>query len=626
MSLSRDVMGVFAGPGAAAAVAGYVHRQSQVDMAVKVAETIEWGGVSLLEAGTGVGKSFAYLIPAVLSRRKCVVSTATIALQDQLLLKDIPAVGKMLGTAVNASLLKGRGNYLCLRKWNLGGSDVPGWLKGWASASGDGDVGDAPGEIPRHLRPKICGDGLDCLGPLCPSFSDCFYYRARNAARKASIVVLNHHLLLCGLSSGDLVPEAGLLVVDEAHQLPEAAGQCLGIALSISMLDPVIDAVTGSSLCIQRKEELLGWVRESAGLLAVLTEPSCDDSEYPLTRMLPELENLMDACGRLREALSGRDDTPGGAQAAAFIGEAARSVAELEGSDWCVFTEKSGRYQVLKGVPLEPGPALSELVWNSFPGAVLTSATLSVAGDFGYYAGRLGVPRESCSEVFPSPFDYASQAVLSVPENLPSRDDHRSLSRFAWGVASRLAETFQGRTMVLFTSYRNLELALAESQLEPVPGVRVLAQGRMSRRAILEDFRKDPGAVILGTASFWEGIDLAGDLLRGLIIDRIPFPSPGHPLMRARINSLASRGESPFTGLMLPLAAIRLRQGAGRLIRSSRDSGVLVLLDEKMHRSGYGRILMASLPAFRRVTLEEAYRFAVEHGVSGGVSELEEIG
>lgn len=589
-------------------------------MAEKVAEIVEWGGVFLLEAGTGVGKSLAYLLPAVLSGKRCVISTATIALQDQLLLKDIPAAAEIVGSPVNAALLKGRGNYLCRRKWGLHRSETAPSFRKWADATEAGDLEEASGELAPALKSRVSADGLDCLGSLCGSFSECFYYRARNRAKKASIMVLNHHLLLCGLSSGDLVPESALLVVDEAHQLPEAAGQCLGVMLSVSMLDPVIDSITSSALEIPEKERLLGMVRSAAVTLSTLTEPSTDETDYPLPAMLPELENLIELSSGLSEGLSGREDTSGGAQAALTIGDSARSVAELEGSDWCVFTEVAGKSRVLKGVPLEPGPILSRLVWGSFPGAVLTSATLSVAGDFSYYSARLGVPGESESQVFPSPFQYESQAVLAIPDRPPPRDDHRSLSRFAWEVASRLAEIYRGRTMALFTSYRNLELALAESRVSPVPGIRVLAQGTLSRRAVLEEFRADPGAVILGTASFWEGIDLAGDLLRGLVIDRIPFPSPGHPVMRARIRRLEARGEGSFTGIMLPMAAIRLRQGAGRLIRSSTDTGVLVVLDEKMNRSGYGRVLLSNLPAFRRVSLEEAYRFAGEHRASGGVS------
>lgn len=623
MNLVEGVTAAFNGPAAALAVPGFVHRQSQVEMAVRVAETLEWGGVAMLEAGTGVGKSIAYLLPAVLSGRKCVVSTATIALQDQLLQKDIPAVARMVGAHVDAALLKGRGNYLCLRKWSLSGGEAQGWLQTWVRDTRDGDMGNTPREIPAALRPKLAGDGLDCIGTQCGSFSQCFYYRARNAARKASIMVLNHHLLLCGLASGDLIPEAGLLVVDEAHQLADAAGECLGVVLSVLMLDPVIDAVIQSGLEPERKEELLGAVRSAAAAITVLTGKTADDAEYPLSQMLPELDALMGFCDLLKEGLSGRDDTLGGGQAAAAIGEAARRMAELEGSDWCVFTEEAGRQRILKGVPLEPGPELSTLVWDAFSSAVLTSATLSVAGDFSYFSRRLGVPSESYGEVFPSPFNYPDQALLAIPEALPPRDDHQSLAETAWSVASELARILRGRTMVLFTSYRNLELTLEASRKDPVAGVRVLAQGQMPRSAILESFRKDPGAVILGTRSFWEGIDLAGDLLQGLVIDRIPFPSPGHPLMRARIASLEARGESSFMSLMLPIAAIRLRQGAGRLIRSSGDRGVLVLLDEKLLRAGYGKTLLASLPPFRRASLEEALIFAGEHAGSGGVSGAE---
>ncbi len=625
MNLSESVLDAFEGPGVIRALPGYVRRISQVEMAARVASIAEWGGVAMLEAGTGVGKSLAYLVPAVMSGRKCVVSTATIALQDQLLEKDIPAAAEIAGVSVEAALLKGRGNYLCRRKTALPGERVPEWFRTWARDTPDGDLGGAPLEIPPDLRPRMAGDVLDCLGTMCPMFQECFYFRARSEARKASVLVVNHHLLLCGLAAGDLVPEAGLLVVDEAHQLPEAAGQCLGDTLSQPMLDPVIDAVAGSSLPHERKEELLARVRTAASIIETITGAGAGLEEYPLAAMLQEFDGLMNICSALGESLSGREDTAGGAQAALTIAQAARRMAEMEGSDWCVFTEKTGRHQILRGVPLEPGGVLSALVWGSFPGSVLTSATLSVAGNFDYYSERLGVPPETMQEIFPSPFDYPSQAVLAIPEDLPPRDDHKALSEYAWKVASRLASIYRGRTMALFTSYRNLELALAAALSRPVPGIRVMAQGTMSRSAILDSFRENPEAVILGTGSFWEGIDLAGDLLQGLVIDRIPFPSPGHPLMRARMNYLEARGQSSFTSLMLPMAAIRLRQGAGRLIRSSSDHGVLIILDGKLE-SGYGKILQQSLPPFRRTGLSGAFAFAEEHAARAGVSGMEAKG
>ncbi len=622
MNLSDRVLDAFEGPGVVSALPGYLRRNAQVEMAARVAEITEWGGVAMLEAGTGVGKSLAYLVPAVMSGKKCVVSTATIALQDQLLEKDIPAAAEIAGIRVEAALLKGRGNYLCRRKAALPGDRMPEWFRAWALRTPDGDLGDAPMEIPPDLRPRIAGDVLDCLGTNCHMFQECFYFRARNEARRASVLVVNHHLLLCGLAAGDLVPEAGLLVVDEAHQLPEAAGRCLGETLSPLMLDPVIDAVAGSSMPPEDKEEVLARVRSAVAAVEAITAAGAGLEEYPLKEMLPELDGLINLCRALGERLSVREDTAGGAQAAHTLAQAAGRVAEMEGSDWCVFTEKAGRHPILHGVPLEPGDALSALVWDSFPGVVLTSATLSVAGNFDYYSARLGVPPETVKEVFPSPFDYPSQAVLAIPDDLPPRDDHKALSEYAWKVASRLASIYRGRTMVLFTSYRNLELALAAAESSPVPGIRVMAQGTMSRSAILEGFRENPEAVILGTGSFWEGIDLAGELLQGLVIDRIPFPSPGHPLMKARMNRLEARGESSFTSLMLPMAAIRLRQGAGRLIRSSSDRGVLVILDGKLE-SGYGKLLQETLPPFRRAGLNGAFAFAEEHAALVGVSGVE---
>lgn len=619
MNIQDASEAVFRGGRIGTVLSGYTLRHSQVSMARAVSSLIELGGTAVLEAGTGVGKSLAYLVPAVLSGQAVVVSTATITLQDQLLNKDIPAVGAILGREIDAAVLKGRSNYLCLRKWSLWGEKAAPELARWVSEGG-GDTSSLRGNMDQGVLRKVTGDSLDCLGSQCPDMHRCHYYRARNRARKASILIVNHHLLLCGIETGDLIPDAWLLVVDEAHALHQAASSTMGWIMSEGLLNPVFDGVVLSGGDPGAKAEFLASAREISGLIAELVSRGNENGEVELQSVLPLLQAIADSAGDLRKRLNSREELAGACQALSGLERTALSTAQTDPFTWCCYTAKSGRHATFRSVPVNPGPLLRESLYGVFPAVLLTSATLASGNSFSYSDSLLGVPDEADRRVFESPFDYPAQSVLALPDSSLHQDDHPALAGEAWRIAREAGLILGGRTMALFTSYRNMELCYAAALETPAPGLELLVQGRMSRSAILEAFRGDPRGIILGTASFWEGIDLPGELLQALVIDRIPFPSPGHPLTRARMKLSEDMGLSSFTSVMLPEAATRLKQGAGRLIRSSGDTGAVFILDRRIRTAGYAGLLLRSMPPFRRTTFVDAMEFLREQAAgSGGI-------
>ena len=528
--------------------------------------------------------------------------------------KDIPMVGKILGEKINAAVLKGRSNYLCMRKWLEWGGVVAPKLANWVDA-GNGDLSLSEIKLGPDTRRKIAGDGLDCLGNKCSEMHHCHYYNARNRARKARILVVNHHLLLCGLDSGDLIPDAWFLVVDEAHSLDNAASSSLGYSLSEPLLNSVFDSIILSRRTPENKTALLDKARLISGQISDLAVFAGKDGEVELNNILPSLQIIADDASSFRKEINGEEDLAGASQTLQNLERSILSLTQVNATNWCCYVEKNRKHSVLRCVPVHPGSLLRETLYSSFPSVLLTSATLAAGNSFAYSDSRLGVPAEADRRIFPSPFDYGKQSVLVLPSNLPEQNDHKLIADFAWRIARETASVLGGRTMILFTSYRNMELCVEAAERDPLEGIPLMVQGKMNRSSILERFRENPRAIILGTASFWEGVDLPGELLQSLIIDRIPFPSPGHPLTRARMNALEEQGLSSFFKLMLPEAATRLKQGAGRLIRSGSDRGAVFILDRRMGTSGYAKMLLASMPPFRRESLEGAMSFLVEQAI-----------
>jgi ATP-dependent DNA helicase DinG len=619
--LLAEIDRIFHAEDLAAALPGYTVRPLQVRMAMAVGTALERGGLHMFEAGTGIGKSLAYIIPVLLSGRKILISTATLTLQDQLALRDAPAILGALGLHSEVCVLKGRNNYLCLRKWSSSAErlEIPDAFSIWADASVDGDVSGFQGILPPGAWRQFRSDRLDCVGASCRFRGECHFFRARARARKSDLLILNHHLLISGLMTGDILPEADVLVIDEGHRLEDAASECLGVSLGQGAVLAVFDGIAFSDVEADRKALLLERARRLEFSVASLTSGVVETSLWDPVEHREDLETVLAETAGLLSGIEGSEDLLPAAQAAAGIASDCRELMAMGGEDYCCFAETGGRHPILRGVPLDVGPDLRDRVYSSFDTTIITSATLTVAGEFDFFKDRLGAS-EAITKDFGSPFDYGEQAVMAIPDDLPPQDSHEELAASVWEWGRRLAVALNGRILLLFTSYRNLDLTRRLALEGMPPGIRLLVQGEMSRNSILEEFRRDSRAIILGTSSFWEGVDLPGDMLQAVVIDRLPFASPGHPLMKARMDLIDRSGGSSFARFSLPLAAVRLRQGVGRLIRSHDDFGVVMIMDRRIASSRYRSVFLTSIPPFRRVGTDAVLPFLMEHCSPAGVS------
>jgi len=331
-----------------------------------------------------------------------------------------------------------------------------------------------------------------------------------------------------------------------------------------------------------------------------------------------QIEKVMQLASEIAEGVGKIEDLAAVSQAVLMIAGSAKELTAVSSDKFCTFIEVNGKRTVLRSVPLSVGASLMDIVYTGFETTILTSATLTAAGKFDFYHSRLGT-YEADTESFGSPFDFASQGVLAIPEDLPEHDSHIELTSMVWEWGRRLARVLEGRTMLLFTSYRNLQLVRKLTEDDMPPGLTLYVQGEMSRGAILENFRADPRGMILGTASFWEGVDFPGDILRAIIIDRLPFSSPGHPLIQARMQQIEKNGGSSFRHYSLPLAAVRLKQGTGRLIRSLSDTGAVMIMDRRILTRNYGSIFLKTMQQFRMVECEDVIPFLVERNNDSSV-------
>lgn len=604
-------------------------RPGQVRMVRAVARTLAKGATLLCEAGTGTGKTLAYLVPALAfaraTGRPVVVSTATVTLQQQLLEKDLPVVLRAWGEEVRVALAKGRGNYACLRKaedalaqLSLYGSERA--LLAWLRECGhDGDLRHLPAAL-RPEMPRIAGDET-CTSAACPYVGQCFYFRARRRWERADLIVCNHALLMADLlqrrAGGAVLPDAGALVVDEAHELEEAARGALERVVS----GPGVQHAVRAALSSRRLRAVGGaWLRAlraaaagvEASARALFALCGAAPGARPYTPF-PEAEELAELLRALADTLRG---CPAGEPAASEAEALARwfdgAAETLEAAGradgqrevaW-VRVDPDGTAAV-HVTPLDVGATLEqELLGRGVP-VVLTSATLAVAGRLDAFARRVGVRRADVI-VVPSPFDYRRQCLLWVPSHLPEPNDPR-FGPAAVAVMREVIDALGGRTLVLFTAYESLQAAARALRATlPYP---VLVQGEADRAELLARFRDEEASVLLGTASFWQGVDVAGPSLSCVIIERLPFAVPDDPVHRALQAAAERAGQSGFGSVTLPDAVLRFRQGCGRLIRSRHDRGLLVVLDRRIVERPYGRVFLNSLPGYRRVgSLAEAVR------------------
>jgi ATP-dependent DNA helicase DinG len=626
----------------AATLPGFEPRNGQQKMAMAVAGAIERGGTLLAEAGTGTGKTLAYLIPAILSRQRALVSTGTKNLQEQIFFKDLPTLREALGVDFTATLMKGRSNYLCLHRYQtfeVAQSDglfeqpdravflpvIQEWVK--TTTTGDrAELRDLPEDLP--LWKEISAEADTCLGTECPRHGDCYVTLMRQRAAESDVVIVNHHLLCADASVrksafGEVIPSCATLVVDEAHQLEDVATQYFGIAVSSSRADDLVRdgerMLATSSFEPRQAEDLARALTRvstfSHGFftgLSLARNPATADARARYTAdTLGELVEdgvaLMGALDRLEATIAlmhrPSSDEPG---AIVTDTEALESIQRRTGElrndlkfllraddpDFVYYIEARGRGFFLRASPIDVSRIVREALFDRYRTVVLTSATLAVDGSFAYVKGRLGL-RDADEIRVPSEFDYRRQALLYLPRRMP---EPRSAA-FAEAVAREaiaLVTHSQGRAFVLFTSYKVLHAVRPFIEMAlPYP---ILVQGSAPRSALIDDFRSARNAVLLATSSFWQGVDVVGDALSCVVIDKLPFASPGDPVTAARIDAITARGGDAFADYQVPLAILALQQGLGRLIRHRRDRGVLAILDPRLRTMGYGRRFLASLP------------------------------
>jgi ATP-dependent DNA helicase DinG len=642
------------GPGGllAAALPGYEHRPEQLAMGRAVALALEDHRALLVEAGTGTGKTLAYLAPAVLSGKRVVVSTGTKHLQEQIFGKDLPLLAEALGRDIDAVVLKGIANYVCRRKLaEIGMTSDPELvaITSWAQRSerGDkGELGTVPDDAPAWGRVTTTPEAR--VGPSCSYFERCFVTQARRAAARAQLVIVNHHLFFADLALRTTHPGAGVLpsydavIFDEAHQLEDVVTEHFGIGVSSLRLGQLVrdarraltQVAAGKSQADARVAALMLTTLEQRGerffdlVGRRLGELGPDSARQSLPDDLfvdagrqeawfeldASLEEIGAPAERRASDRSATDDAHDEREAALAVARRARLVRDhlAEVADagrpgrLVRWGERRGKSVFLHASPIEVGGLVADNLLRDVEAAIFASATLTADGRFDYVRERLGLTPEWADELaVDSPFDYPRQALLYLPRDLPL-PGQPGFEAAAQARIIELCAITGGRAFVLFTSHRSL--AAAARALRPQLPYPVLVQGEAPRASLLESFRRTPGSVLLATASFWEGVDVPGEALSLVILEKLPFAAPDDPLVAARARKLEEAGQDPFMTYQAPRAAIVLKQGFGRLIRRKDDRGIVALLDHRILSKAYGRLFLGSLPAATRTSALEQVR------------------
>jgi ATP-dependent DNA helicase DinG len=632
--LSDAVAAAFAPDGPIArALPGFEARAGQLEMADAVAAVFADGGVLLSEAGTGTGKTLAYLIPAILSRQRVLVSTGTKNLQEQIFFKDLPVLRDALGVPFTATYMKGRGNYLCLHRFEAF-KDSPAirshddamhtrMIDEWRRETDTGDraeIEDLPDDLP--FWSEIAASAENCIGAECPQFSECYVTRMRQRAAESDIVIVNHHLLCADAAVrqnafGEVIPNCSYAVLDEAHQIEDVATQYFGMAVSNYRVDDLgrdTERALGAKLVPDLDQALalrdsIDRLRDHARtFFAALqmvrfevpgvggTDSRVRIGHALMLKVSDEGAALIHALGAVEADVALARDVPEDVLAigrrAAALRDDLLFLMRADDPGYVYYLEVRGRGTFLRASPIDVSDIVRELLLDRMRAIVLTSATLTVDGSFEYVRARLGIRRAQELRL-PSEFNYATQALLYLPKRMPEPRS-REFAQAAAREVVEIVKRTRGRAFVLFTSYANLRevQALASSEIE----YPILVQGSAPRSSLLRDFKATPNAVLLATSSFWQGVDVVGEALSCVIIDKLPFASPGDPITSARIEAINAQGGSAFGDYQIPLAILALQQGLGRLLRHRQDRGVLAVLDPRLRTMGYGRRFLASLP------------------------------
>jgi ATP-dependent DNA helicase DinG len=624
----------------ASKVKGFEYRQGQLEMAQAVRECFRSRTHLLAEAGTGTGKTWAYLIPAILSGKKVVVSTGTKTLQDQILDHDIPFLKKNIDPKLKAVCLKGRRNYLCRRRflefcyqptlWSKEEAKLFRRFQKWAATSNTGDRSDIEW-LPDNFRTwnEVCSSSEYCLGQQCSEFSRCHLTRLRNEAARADIVLVNHYLFFADLSLrrrgvGEVVPEYEAVVFDEAHQLEDIVGEFFGIHFSSFALTQLAQDILKECRRDTKKLDLKA-IQTAGQQLEVLSrlfyhnlsragkvtgrfrfEPAKAGEDFAGT--CRQIAHALDGLPAMVEPFAERaENLACTGRRAGELSAALQLLTEQQDESLVYWHELTQQGAFLNATPIEVGPVLDEFLFPAVPAVVMTSATLSVAGTFEFARSSLGVPYESRELLLRSPFEFERQAIIYIPTRFPAPNDGTFCARMG-AQAAEIIEKARGRTLFLFTSYRNMyEVHKLLDGKIPFP---LLVQGQKTKRALLQEFKDRVDSVLLATSSFWQGIDVPGEALSCVIIDKLPFEVPDDPVIAARLDRINRNGGNAFYEYQVPRAAILLKQGIGRLIRSSRDRGVIAIFDIRILTKSYGQVFVKSLPPCRLVhSLDEIETF-----------------
>ncbi len=609
-------------------IPGYQVRENQLALCDAIEDTLEDGSVLAAEAGTGIGKTFAYLVPAILSGKKIIISTGTRHLQDQLFFTDLPRVTKALTLQTTTALLKGRSNYLCLHRLlmapHLGfiNRETKAFLSEvdeWSKLTQSGDISELS-EITEdsYVWPMVTSTADNCLGGECDKWESCFVVNARKKAQSADIVVINHHLLLADMTLknegfAELLPDADAFIIDEAHQLHDVAARFFGDVVSSRQLislarDTIAEQVNDASDMSELREYAEEVEKAARDFRIALGESGLRETwlkiknkesvKTALKNLLSVLNDLLLVLQVASERSRGLEQCFERAQSIVFRlnkfhQQSQQTQADDEDNLSVLWYETYTKSFMLHATPIDVAKIFQQHTNNFSASWIFTSATLQVNKKFNHFAKNIGL-EEFNNGVWDSPFDYQQQSLLFLPEKLPQPSDP-SYTRELMQQALPVLQASQGRAFVLFTSYNAMHQA--HDYLKQMLPYELLVQGDLPKHQLLEKFRETDNAILLGTSSFWEGVDVRGESLSCVIIDKLPFASPGDPVVQARIDAIKQRGGQPFMEFQVPQAVISLKQGVGRLIRDVNDSGIVMIGDPRLKTKAYGRVFLNSLPS-----------------------------
>ncbi|CDH99534.1 putative ATP-dependent helicase [Glaesserella parasuis 29755] len=625
MKLSEKITDAFSPEGTLSQnIHGFRPRDAQLEMAQAVGRAVKFAKSAVIEAGTGTGKTFAYLVPALLSGKKTIISTGSKNLQDQLFNRDLPTIQKALKYKGKVALLKGRANYLCLERLDqviamgvVGDKSVLADLakvRKWHTGTKTGDLSecitiaeDSP------ILPQLVSTAESCLGSDCPNYKECYVVQARRKALEADVVVVNHHLFCADMAVketgfGELIPDAELIIFDEAHQLPDIASQYFGQSLTSRQL---FDICKDSNIVyrtelkdlaqlgkasdhlqkvVQDFRLLLGDGNKRGNLREILQDPKVVEGFAKLNENIDFLSEVV------KKSLGRSETLDKIFERLAEVKAQLKRLGDTSVVGYCYWYEINGRSFGLHITPLTVADKFGEQMRANQVGWIFTSATLEVGGKFDHFCQRLGIENAE-QMVLQSPFDYAHQSLLCVPRYLPDTNKSHTLTELGQ-LLKPVIEANNGRCFLLCTSYFMMR-GLADF-LREQSSLSVLLQGETSKSRLLEKFVAEPNSVLVATQSFWEGIDVRGDALSLVIIDKLPFTAPDEPLLKARMEDCKLQGGDPFNDIQIPEAVITLKQGVGRLIRDVTDRGAVIICDSRLVMRQYGSTFLKSLPPSKR--------------------------